>query len=152
MDSSEEIGTVLRRMRLTLAIILTLLPSCGWLTLGGGTGGNDPRPSGTILSSGSFSGQNGSTVSGTAIIYRDSESLALTLRIEGLSISPSANTFRLIAEVNGTDDFSTNLTSVSGNKNYATNVAFPSTIARVLLESLTQTPAQIASATLVPVN
>lgn len=126
------------RVIFALSVILLTGTSCGWLQAGNGAVGVDARPDGDVVAQGNFSGLNGSTVSGAVSIYRATNGTDLTLRIEGLSISPSETTFRMTAKVSGASDYVTNLRFVAGNTNYATGVSSPATVTRVILESLTR--------------
>src|SRR4051794_23977880 len=64
----------------------SLLFACSGVNIGLGGGGapNDTRPTGTPLVQGTFSGQNGQTVSGTASVFNVSTS-NYVLRLEGIS-------------------------------------------------------------------
>ena len=116
---------------------------------GGGGSGVEPRPAGDVVAQGSLTGLNGSTVTGAVTVYVETGGTALTLRLEGLSISPSENTFLMTAEVTGAADYTTNLRYVSGNANYTTGIYSPNSVTRVLIESLSRAPPrEVASAAL----
>jgi hypothetical protein len=132
-----------------IAIILTCATGCGWLNAGNTAVGLEPRPDGDVIGQGNLVGLYGSTVTGVVTLYRLTGGNSLVLRIEGLSISPSENTFRLIGEASGGQDFVSNLRFISGNANYPTSLQFPSVITRVIIESLSRPPPrEVASAAL----
>src|SRR5690348_17169099 len=79
---------------LAAAQSLILLNSCGIIPLGTSTL-NDPVPSGTVLASGSFTGQNGKTASGTATVYL-SDTGTYVIRLDGLVV-PSENGLVVVA-------------------------------------------------------
>lgn len=82
---------------------------------------NDPIPMGTIMSQGSFTGQNGQTSSGIAIIYRlSSESYAL--RLSGVSL-PEETGLQLIIVADSTNLPPLALRSSRGSQNYYFNLS-----------------------------
>lgn len=131
-------------------IFLTGATGCGWLQAGNTSGGLDARPDGDVVAQGPLRGLNNFSVSGSVVIYRATGGTALTLRIEGLSISPQENTFRMTADATGASDYIANLRFISGNTNYDPGINSPASITRVILESLTIAPPlnQVAEASL----
>lgn len=82
---------------------------------------NDPSPFGTIVTQGSFMGQNGQTASGIAIIYRlSTESYAL--RLSGV-ILPEETGLQLIIVADSTNLTPLALRSSRGSQNYYFNLS-----------------------------
>lgn len=71
----------------TLVSIIIHLTGCGGISIGIGRGIlNDSVPNGTVLTQGNFSGQNGQTVTGAAIIYTIGINNYI-VRLSGITIS-----------------------------------------------------------------
>ena len=143
---------MVRSLLLFTEVLLVALGSlsCGVFNSSSGAIGTDARPDGEIIAQGNLSGLNGTTASGAVIAYRQTGTDLILIRFEGLSISPTENSFKVIGEVSGGDDYSGVLRFVSGNANYTTNLYYPATVTRVILESFTKAPIrEIASAQLI---
>jgi hypothetical protein len=97
-----------------------VLVGCGQIKLGGGSGPNDPLPSGTIAFQGNFQGLNGQSVSGSVAVYIQSDN-TFVVRLNGLT-APSENGLQLTGIVNGTQQFTTPLRSDTGSQNYTTGM------------------------------
>ena len=106
-----------------MTITASHLLSCGQITLGGAVG-NDAEPSGRIVAQGTLVGQNGRSVSGTAVVYRTTCSTAycdFVVRLQNLN-TPTDATLLLIPVVNGAATLapsSYTLRSYSGTSNYS---------------------------------
>ena len=95
------------------------LAGCGLIKGQNNTILNDPVPNGTVVAQGSFFGQNGMSVTGTARVYRMTADNTYVIRLEGIS-TPSESGLILLASSNGNSDFQANLRGTSGNQNYFT--------------------------------
>lgn len=107
---------------------------CGGFGLSYGyPAGNDPAPDGTIVAQGQFSGANGKTVSGTAVIYSTGFG-AFTLRLESLSV-PLESSLLITAHASSETVYSTTLSAYSGNKNYSISLSENKTFTSVKISS-----------------
>jgi hypothetical protein len=102
---------------------LLLIGSCGdgsssgiWL--------NEPEPRGTIVAQGTFSGLNGKTASGNAIVYKQGEG-SYVLRLSNASLPEEAG-LKLILVVNSVSQSGILLRSSSGNQNYNFTLSYTS--------------------------
>ncbi len=87
---------------------------------------NDPAPSsGQIVAQGNFTGLNGKTVSGIALVYQMSDGSHL-IRLEGLS-APAETGLQVVAKVDSTIAYSAGLKGATGNQNYPTTIIGAST-------------------------
>ena len=143
---------MVRSLFLTLEVALLgiISASCGALGTGTTATGVDARPNGDIIAQGNLSGLNGTTASGAVLAYRETGTDRILIRLEGLSISPTENSFKILGEASGGSDYSGVLRFVQGNANYTTGLYYPSTVTRVILESFTKAPLrEVASAQLI---
>lgn len=93
------------------------MTGCGDISVGGGTGSNDPRPTGRVLYQGQFSSQNGKSVSGTALIFYSTTAGSYTIRLEGLT-APSETLQVTVFASPGGQVATFPLRSSSGSMNY----------------------------------
>ena len=103
-------------------LLIGLLPSCGYITVGGGSGINDPVPSGVIIAQGTLQAQPGYTLSGVVSVYKsgcDGSTCTFTVRLQNLS-APAQSNLQLIATINETQSSNKTvaLRSSTGNQNY----------------------------------
>jgi|GEM_PF-6252874 len=77
---------------------------------------NDPIPSGTIVAQAAFTGQNGNTASGLAVIYSQTGG-SYVLRLSGVNFSNEAG-LQLIIVANSTNQGPLLLRSSLGSQNY----------------------------------
>ncbi len=126
---------------------LCLFASCGGVGVGLGGGStsafNDPTPSGTPLYQGTFSGQNGQTVSGNALIFLSNGVYTLTL--QGLS-TPSESGLQIRMTSNPANN-PIALRGTSGNQNYTLSITPPAFFSNVNIFS-TQTNTNYGAAIL----
>lgn len=110
-----------RNTAITLSAVC-LLTACGDIKLGAGTV-NDAEPSGTVVAQGNFTGQNGRSVSGVAMIYSLSSGSSCIHYVRLVSLSaPSDATLQVIPIVNGAASVSPTfytLRGATGNHTYA---------------------------------
>ncbi|MCM2322304.1 MAG: hypothetical protein NDJ90_03475 [Oligoflexia bacterium] len=76
----------------------------------------DPEPQGLLVAQGTFAGQNGKTVSGSALIYKTGE-VSYVLRLSGVSF-PTESGLQIIAKVSGSSLPPIELRGVTGDQNY----------------------------------
>ena len=98
-----------------------LLFGCGniGVSTGGSTAPNDARPTTTQISQGQLAGQNGKTVSGSALIFQGSASGSFILRLEGITTpQEQALTIKIYANPSGLVA-TFQLRSTTGNQNYS---------------------------------
>lgn len=98
-----------------LTSLLLTLAGCGFLRPGR-TGIQDPVPQGVIVAQGTFTGLNGNTASGAAVIYLTPSSQYIA-RLEAFQ-GPSQNAMLIEVVADGSVAYSTGLTGISGNQNY----------------------------------
>jgi len=93
------------------------LMNCSGVNIGTGGGGtpNDVRPTNLPMVQGFFTGQNGKTVTGTAIIFSASSS-SYVLRLEGISTPSEGGLEVQLYTSDGQSNFS--LRAWSGSQNY----------------------------------
>lgn len=108
--------TLLHRVLLAIQTLFCCLflitnPSCGNVIP------NDPIPSGTVIAQGTFTGANGKSVSGAAIIYSQGSG-QYVLRLQSLS-APSESGLQIVITVNSTTLSPISLLFTSGTKNYS---------------------------------
>jgi hypothetical protein len=111
-----------------LVVYGVLLAGCGDVHLG--TSNNDLAPSGTLLASGSFSGQ----ISGSVQIY--SQNGSYILRLIGYSAPSISNAGAVITGGGGQTVATVPLTISSGTKNYGFGAASGITFNAVTIRSL----------------
>ena len=99
------------------------------ITTGGGSAPNDVRPTNLPLVQGVFTGQNGKTVTGTAVIFNVSAS-NYVLRLEGISTPAEGGLQVQLYTSDGQSNFS--LRASGGSQNYT----FSSTDPNVLFSSV----------------
>lgn len=113
------------------AALGAMLGGCGVVGIGGGTGLNDPAPSGTIVAQGSFAGQNGKAVSGTVSVYKtscDASTCVFVVRLQNLS-APQESNLQLVATINGAVVANHPVLRAStGTQNYAYSGLFASVV------------------------
>ncbi|MCM2277599.1 MAG: hypothetical protein NDJ89_05940 [Oligoflexia bacterium] len=97
---------------LSLCALTTL--SCG-IKVGGGSL-RDPVPNGTLVASGEFQGQNGKTVSGSALVYQTGQ-VSYVLRLSGVSF-PAESGQQIFAVVGGSTLSAIELRGNTGDQNY----------------------------------
>lgn len=95
------------------------LTSCGDVKLGPVPAPNDPPPSGTKLSSGTFVSQNGKIVNGIASVYQRSSNGLIVIRLEGIS-TPEESGLNIQAMRGSEIGIRSNLRSFTGTQNYST--------------------------------
>lgn len=141
-------GKLIRFLFLFIFLLMTLT-SCG-LTTGSSSCSAVSAPTGTALYQGTFTGQNGSTVAGTAQIY-NSNGNAYILYIGGLSVSPAPTS--VIFNINGGGTPSTVSTSnytCSAQLSFTANAGTAFSSVTVYASSNTTTP--IGTALLISSN
>ncbi len=115
--ASKSLGSLVGAM--SMGVILACCSGIN-IGLGGGTGPNDARPIGLPLVQGTFTGQNGKTVTGTASVFKMG-SLDYILRLEGI-ITPEDPTLQV--QLHSSDSFGSNgqfnfqLRAYTGTQNY----------------------------------
>lgn len=111
-----------------LLLSLGILTRCGQVNVGLGPGAspNVPVPSGTPLYQAQFFGQNGKTVTGSAIIY--SSGYSYTLRLSGLT-APVENGLQVQVYATPGGKISTlSLQSSTGSQNYPLSGVSPNIV------------------------
>lgn len=108
---------------LLLAALAAFCEGCGFVSLGQGSL-NDPTPTGTLVAQGTFTGQNGNSVSGTAEIYKQANAdgtCAYVARLASLN-APGSTNLHVVPTVNGAPSIapsSYTLRGSTGNQNYS---------------------------------
>lgn len=81
---------------------------------------NEPALSGTIAYQGTFAGQNGKSVGGTALIYEvDGQ---YVIRLENLD-APNETGLKVVGRIDGADNYASTLKSSQGSQNYSTGIS-----------------------------
>jgi len=132
-----------------LVTTLVITSGCGKIGLGGGAAVSEPVPSGTRVAQGVLQGQNGASVSGSAVVYLTDS--GYVLRLQSLSISDTNETgFRLRAATSvSASAFTTTLRRSSGDQNYSTGLGGSQLFQEVTIESFSRVPPEIARALLI---
>src|SRR5579862_6103059 len=122
MSKTSHVNSMKHLLKVMPVITLTgwvvLVEGCGSFGSSTSTAGsfNDPVPSGTVVAQGSFSGRNGQTVTGTALVYLTTAG-NYVLRLQSLA-APSEAALQLYATVNGVNTQLTSLKGPTGNQDY----------------------------------
>lgn len=86
------------------------------------TSTDDAVPVGTLIFQGSFSGANGKTCTGSCKVYQSTTNLGVfTVRLESMSIESDGSSLDVVSTINGTDTNISDLSALSGSKNYNYN-------------------------------
>lgn len=110
--------------------------TCGCAATGDLGSLNDPVPTGTIVAQGTFTGLNGKSASGMAVIYSVASG-SYILRLSGVNL-PDESGLQLIIVANSTNLSSIMLRGSSGNQNYTFSYSGTSpTFNQVRLYSMT---------------
>ena len=128
--------------------MILMLTGCG-LKAGGGSL-NDLAPNDPQISQGAFSGQNGQTVTGTAILYSadPSNPLSYIVRLDGLTMTAqSASNLNLVIDIGGTRVTFAALRGTSGSQNYSYVASSSSTVNSIVITNAA-TQQDFATATL----
>lgn len=104
------------------------LAGCGAVKTGS-VAYNDPIPTGNVVGQGSFTSQNGKTVTGTAAIYQSTDGATYTLHLGGIS-APSETGLQLRIQADNQDLSALSLRASSGSQNYSLSVSGASPVFR----------------------
>ncbi len=123
--------------------------ACGNIKPGSGAL-NEPAPQGTIVFRGTFQSQNSKSISGTVLIYQQTDA-SYVVRLEGFNVTSTENTLKLWVRSNSSPVYSSVLRAYSGNMNYGTGLVGPIVWSTASIESITNVvQGQYGTATLIP--
>lgn len=83
---------------------------------------NETAPTGTLIFQGTLSGANGKTCSGSSKIYQSTSNAGVFYsRLESVTIESDGSTVDLVNTINGSDIKISELSALTGSKNYTYN-------------------------------
>ncbi len=117
-----------------LLILATNSLSCGAVQSGNSSSSlNDPRPTGPLMKQGQFGGQNGQSVSGSALIFNNGPPNYIA-RLEGISTPNETGLQVWVMPLSGNALLIAPLHGFSGNQNYNFSTSTP-TFTSVCIQS-----------------
>lgn len=121
-----------RRSLNTAVLLATLCVSCGLLKNGSSCGIESAPTEGVRAYTGSFSGRNGQTVTGTVVIYRVSGEVVI--RLESLT-APSETGMKVVLTSSAGDVYSRTMIYTCGSMNFGTSQNFAQNLSSVRIDS-----------------